>query len=49
MFVTLKKSIQRHPIIMTDADYDYISDDIERHEKIEFEQNVSVNSNEEWY
>ena len=25
-----KKSIQRHPIIMTDADYDYILDEIER-------------------
>ena len=25
-----KKAIQRHPIIMTDADYDYILDDIER-------------------
>ena len=23
-----EKSIQRHPIIMTDADYDYISDEI---------------------
>ena len=24
-----KKSIQRHPIIVTDADYDYIIDEIE--------------------
>ena len=30
----LKKAIQRHPIIMTDADYDYILDEIERHEKL---------------
>ena len=28
---------------MTDADYDYILDKIERREKIEFERNVSVN------
>ena len=29
-----KKSIQIHPIIMTDADYDYIFDSIERRETI---------------
>ena len=29
-----KKSTQRHPIIMTDADYDYILDEIERREKL---------------
>ena len=29
----MKKSIKGHPIIMTDADYDYILDDIERREK----------------
>ena len=29
-----KKSIQRHPIIITDADYDYILDEIERREKL---------------
>ena len=32
---------------MTDADYDYILDEIERREKIEFERNVSVNSDDE--
>ena len=32
---------------MTDADYDYILDEIERCEKNEFERNVSVNSDEE--
>ena len=32
---------------MTDADYDYILDEIERREKIEFERNVSVNSGDE--
>ena len=42
-----KKSIQIHPIIMTDADYDYILDEIKRHERIEFERNVSVISDDE--
>ena len=31
---------------MTDADYDYILYEIERHEKVEFECNVSGNSDE---
>ena len=31
-----KKAIKRHPINMTDADYDYILDEIERRQKIEF-------------
>ena len=46
IFVTgfKKKFIQIHPIIMTDADYDYILDEIERRGKIEFEKNVSGNS-----
>ena len=42
-----KKFIQRHPIFMTDAYYDYTLDEIERQEKIEFESNVSVNSDKE--
>ena len=29
-----KKEIQRHSIIVTDADYDYIMDEIERREKL---------------
>ena len=32
---------------MTDANYDYILDEFERREKIEFERNLSVNINEE--
>ena len=32
--IQAKKSIQRHPIIMTDSDYDYILDEIEHREKI---------------
>ena len=34
---------------MTDADYDYILDEIECLEKNEFERNVSVNSDDELY
>ena len=45
----VKKSIQRHPIIMTDADYNYILDEIERREITDFERNVSVNNDDEWY
>ena len=29
-----KKAMQRHPIIITDADYDYFLDEIERREKM---------------
>ena len=38
--------MQRHPIIMTNADCDYILGEIERREKIGFERNVSGNSYE---
>ena len=31
-----KKAIQRHPIFLSDADYDYILDEIESWDKIEF-------------
>ena len=41
------KSIQIHPIIMTDTDYDYILDEIECREKNEIEINVSGNSDKE--
>ena len=36
MFIIVfkKKVIQRHPISMTDADYDYILDKIERRRKL---------------
>ena len=34
---------------MNDADYDYILDEIERREIIDFERNVSVNNDDEWY
>ena len=32
---------------MTDTDYDYILDEIERREKVEFERNMGGNSYEE--
>ena len=32
--IQVKKTIQRHPICKTDADYDYILDEIERQEKL---------------
>ena len=45
--IQAKKSIQRHPIFLMDADYDYILDEIEHQDKIEFERIVSDNSDEE--
>ena len=45
--IQAKQSIEIHPISMTDADYDYILDEIELREKIDFERNLSVNSDEE--
>ena len=34
---------------MTDADYDYMLDEIEHQDKIEFELNVGGNIDEEYY
>ena len=44
--IQAKKTIQRHPIFITNANYDYILDEIKRRGGIEFERNVSVNSDE---
>ena len=41
------KNQYKDPIIMTDAQYDYIVDEIECRENFEFEWNVSVNCDEE--
>ena len=38
------KNMQRHPIIMTDADYDYIMNEIERCEKLILNGIVTGNS-----
>ena len=37
-----KKIISRQPICVTDADYDYILEEIGRQEKIEFEREIDV-------
>ena len=37
-----KKAISRHPICLTDADYDYILEEIGRRDKTEFEREVDV-------
>ena len=41
-----KKSISRQPICLTDADYDYILEEIGHREKIEFEREVDVYSDD---
>ena len=37
-----KKSISRQPICLTDADYNYILEEIVRQDKIEFEREVDL-------
>ena len=37
-----KKSISRQPICLTDADYDYILEEIGRRDKIDFERETDV-------
>ena len=39
-----KKIISRKPICFTDADYDYILEEIGRRDKIEFEREIDVYS-----
>ena len=39
--------MQRYPICITDADYDYILDKIEHQNKIDFERNMSGKTDEE--
>ena len=41
-----QKSISRQPICLTDADHDYILEEIGRRDKIEFEREVDVYSND---
>ena len=41
-----KKIISRQPICLTDADYDYILEEIGRGDKIEFEREVDVYSDD---
>ena len=41
-----KKAISRQPICLTDADYDYILEEIARRDKIEFEREIDVYSDD---
>ena len=41
-----EKAISRQPICLTDADYDYILEEIVRRDKIEFEREVDVYSDD---
>ena len=41
-----KKAISRQPICLTDPDYDYILEGIGRQDKIEFEREIDVYSND---
>ena len=43
---TGKKSISRQPICLTDANYDYILEEIGLREKIEFERELDVYSDD---
>ena len=42
-----EKAISRHPVCLTDSDYDYILEEIGRRDKIEFERDVEVYSADE--
>ena len=41
-----KKSISRQPTCLTDADYDYILEEIYKRDKIEFEREIDVYSDD---
>ena len=41
-----KKDISKHPIFLTGSDYDYILEEIGRRDKIEFERDVEVYSDD---
>ena len=43
---TRKKAISRQPICLTDAEYDYILEEIGRRDRIEFERNIDVYSDD---
>ena len=40
------KAISRQPICLTDADYNYILEEIDRRDKIEFEREIDVYSDD---
>ena len=41
-----KKSISRQPICLSDFDYDYILEEIDQRDKIEFEREIDVYSDD---
>ena len=41
-----KKAISRQPICLSDADYDYILEEIDQRDKIEFEREIDVYSDD---
>ena len=41
-----KKTISRQPICLTDADYDYILEEIDQRDKIEYEREIDVYSDD---
>ena len=43
---TCKKAISRQPICLTDSDYEYILEEIDFQDKIEFEIDVGVYSDD---
>ena len=43
---TGKKAISRQPICLNDADYDYILEEIDRRDKIGFEREIDVYSDD---
>ena len=43
---TGKKSISWQPIFLNDADYDYVLEEIDQQDKIEFEREIDVYSND---
>ena len=43
----VKKYLQRHPIFHTDSDHNYIIIEIEHREKIEYEQNIRDDGDED--
>ena len=45
--IQVKKFISRHPICLTDSDYNYILEKIDHRYKIEFERDVEVYSDNE--
>ena len=49
MYVTghKKKIVSRHPICLTDSDYDYILEEIGQRDKIELERDVEVYSDDQ--